>query len=139
MIWVADAACGFPTIHCYWRSLSTSSAADFRGQEWLQFPTQIQFSLYRQTTLVGKFLACPLKNLQTKKPSFEEVWKKLTLNWTQTLISDGTSLPQKRINRKKLNYCFQPLLEFCVLRKKFPRPILVLKENQIFHISKCYA
>ena len=57
-----------------------------------------------QTLTKGKFLACPLENLQNKIFFWRSVReKKMILNWTSTLISDGTLTTTKKNQPKKVN------------------------------------
>ena len=46
----------------------------------------------------GKFLAWHLESLQNKNWFWRSMKQKLTLNWTHTLIYNGSALPQKWIN-----------------------------------------
>ena len=58
--------------------------------------------------------------------------EKLTLNWTLTLNTDGSSLPQKKNQPKKLKSLFWATFRVLCPPEYFPSPILILRENLIF-------
>ena len=80
---------------------------------------------------LGKFLASPPENLCYETFFWRSMKENLTLTWTHTLISNGSFLPQKRINPNKWNYCFRRLLGFCRLQNFFLPPFLFWSKIQM--------
>ena len=89
---------------------------------------------------IGQVFSVYFQKICNIKFFYTSVKENLTLNWTHTLISDG-SWPQKRINPNNWNHRFWQLLGFCCFRNYFLTFFFFFnfRENLIFLKSKVFC